>query len=230
MFNKIQYVKQGKDWDRYSGDLLCTMPTELGHIIAHIENAKAYFGIKSVGWGSPSGFGYKSLFPDSVADVVRNIDMKYGLAQESSYRFIEQVEPIYPTEEELVSEWPMWNKDHTKKEVGGAVTIVPEVLYDDERQVQVWVTKFDYLLHDALVSYVYSIGEGEGDKRRKKIEGNSDDELRSIILDLAEWKMNSRIGQQKDRLPKRVAYDENWEDFEIEYQGKTWRIQNEQTD
>ena len=175
-----------------TGSLKCDRPTTVGHILAHIENARKYFGIESRYWGGTLGLNYDERFPNYIQRVTREIDIRYSANQDRLFKYIEPQEVDYATEEDYSGEWPHITRDYSS---GMFKDKEPDKYADDERQVQIWVSNFDYMLHDGFISYIYAIGEQENDKR--SIPG-TDSELRDIAVNLANWKSDSRQEAQRE--------------------------------
>lgn len=217
-------IRQGhnKDYPHRTGSMKCDRPTTMAHIIAHIENGKQFFNITSAYWGGPVGFEYDDRFPPFVNRVVREIDIKYGLGQDRSYHFITPFEPDWATEDDWSGEWPVWDRDYG--DIFDSPRITVETLADEERQIWSWISNFNYMLHDATVSYIYAISK---DNPTRMIDGKGND-LESMACDLAGWKSEFRAEQAKyHHEPEVVERDEQYDPTHIEWRGKVWEISNE---
>ena len=191
-----------------TGTIKCTQVTTLGHILAHIDNARQYFGITSKYWGGPIGFEYSDLFPDYIIRVVRDIDIKYGPNQDRMYQHVKQHEVDYATEDDYIGEWPRIIRDY---DLSIFEDKKPDKYADNDEQIQSWISTFRYHLHDASVSYIYSIGEHENKSRMT--DNLSDNELRSIACDLADWKSSSRENEQiEERRMLQKTLNIHWRD------------------
>lgn len=178
---------------KITGSVKCTRETTIGMMLAHIENARDYFDITSTYWGGAIGLEFDNRFPDYVTRIARDIDIKYSVNQDSMYRgFVTPHEIDYGNKDDWCSEWPRWERDYSI-----LTEPKPDWLSDEETQIRTWISSFRYMFHDALVSYVYAIGESKYDKKDSKI-GGSVDTLRTIILDLADWKVQFREDEQRE--------------------------------
>ena len=175
-----------------TGSLKCDRPTTIRHILAHIENARNFFGIKGNCYGEPFGFSYNERFPDYINRVTREIDIRYSINRDRMFKYIEPQEVDYATEEDYSGEWPsiVRNYSHGIFDDRGRT---PDAYANDNDQVRIWISNFIYMLHDASVSYIYAIGEAENEKR--KIDG-TDEELRAIACNIMDWKSSSREDAQ----------------------------------
>lgn len=213
-------IRQGykKDYDKRTGSIKCDRPTTMGHIIAHIENGKKFFNIRSSYWGSPCGFEYDERFPPFVNRIVREIDIKYGPGQDRSYYFINPFEPDWATEDDWSGEWPVWDRNYDD------LNVVIGTLADEEKQIWSWISNFNYMLHDAMVSHIYAIAT---ELTERMIDSNGND-LEGMAVDIANWKSEFRK-QQAEHIhkPKEVEHDKHYNPICIEWRGKIWEIVNE---
>ena len=107
------------------------------------------------------------------------------------YQYVKMHEIDYATENDYIGEWPRIIRSYS---LGVFENKKPDKYADNNEQVRSWISTFRYHLHDASVSYIYSIGERENESRMT--DDLSDNELRSIACDLTDWKSSSREQEQ----------------------------------
>lgn len=177
---------------KQTGSMKIDRATTMGHILAHIENGRNFFGIESKHWGGPWGFEYSDVFPSSVNRLAREIDIQYSVRQDRSYQYTPTHEVDYATDEDWSSEWPRINRTHSI--LTGEKT---EEYADHDDQVSSWISTLNYMLHDANVSYIYAIGSDKDSMRRNQ-PVMDDDELRSIACAISNWKSSFREERQRE--------------------------------
>lgn len=142
-----------------TGTQFYNKPTLLGHIIAHIENARKVFDIKPGWYGGPHGLEYDKRFPRYVGDVARKIDEKYSTNQSREYSYrntpIKTHDPIYNNGDDNCGDWPSRNYD------GDLDT-------SEGNQIRIWMSNLDYMLRDAAITYT-AILRDEEDKDAREV-------------------------------------------------------------
>jgi len=163
-----------------TGTQYYTKPTLIGHLLAHIENARKVFDIKSQWYGGSHGLEYDKRFPKYLFDICKKLDEKYSTNQSREYSYrnmpIPTHEAIYNDGESNCGDWPSRNYDG-------------DMDMNEKDQIRIWISNLDYMLRDCAITYTARLRDEKDNDRR--------DMLTLRVIELWDFHTEFERGQQE---------------------------------